>query len=70
MQNALSRLLDRLSEFFAQRKGLLPLLGLALVLGNLVVQMVAPGGWWSQTNCLLHLGVVLAITGSLLARAL
>jgi hypothetical protein len=70
MSNALSRLLDRLSDFFSQRKGLLPLVGLALVFFNLALQVLAPASWWSQTNCLLHFGVILAITGFLIARAL
>lgn len=66
----MSRLLDRLSEFLAQRKGLLPLIGLALVFANLVIELAAPGGWMASTNLLLHVGVLIAILGFLLARAL
>jgi hypothetical protein len=69
MLQTLSALLDRLSEFFAPRKGLLPLVGLALVLVNFVLQLF-PGGWLAQTNCFLHLGLVLAIVGFMLAKAL
>lgn len=66
----MSRLIDRMSEFFAQRRGLLPLVGLVLVLANLVLQYVQPGAQLSTTNLLLHLGVLIAIFGFLLARAL
>jgi hypothetical protein len=69
MLQAVSRLLDHLSEFIAHRKGLLPMIGAALVLLNLVIVFFAPG-WLAQTNCFLHVGVVLAIVGFLLARAL
>ncbi len=69
MLQTLSTLLDRLSEFIAPRKGLLPAIGLALVLVNFILQLF-PGGWITQTNCFLHLGIVLAIVGFMLARAL
>lgn len=69
MLQTLSTLLDRLSEFIAPRKGLLPMIGLALVLINFILQLF-PGGWIAQTNCFLHLGIVLAIVGFMLARAL
>jgi len=69
MLNGLSSLLDRLSEFFAHRKGLLPLIGLALVLVNFALQLF-PTGWLAQTNCFLHLGILLAIAGFMFARAL
>lgn len=61
--------LDRFSEFFAHRKGLLPLIALVLVMINFILQLF-PAGWLGQTNFFLHLGVILAIFGFLLARAL
>jgi hypothetical protein len=69
MVQAVSRLLDFLSEFFAHRKGLLPMIGIALVLLNFIL-LLFPAGWLAQTNCFLHLGVIVAITGFLVARAL
>ncbi len=66
----ISRLLDRLSEFLAHRKGLLPLCGLLLVALNLLLQFIAPGGWVVSSNLFLHLGVMTAILGLLLAWAL
>ena len=69
MIEKLSTLVDRASEFFAHRKGLLPMIGLALVLVNFAMQLFN-AGWLSQTNCFLHLGLVIAIVGFMLARAL
>ncbi len=65
----LSIFVDRASEFVAHRKGLLPILGLLLVVLNFILQLFS-AGWLTQTNCFLHLGVLLAIIGFMLARAL
>lgn len=63
-------LLDRLSEFLAKRKGLLPLLGMVMIFLNLILQFIPWGGPFASTNLLLHLGVIVAVSGLLLARAL
>jgi hypothetical protein len=65
-----STLLDRISEYLAHRKGLLPLLGILLVVVNAVLQFIPAAGWLADTNLLLHLGIILAIVGILLAWAL
>jgi len=70
MVQKLNQLLDRVSEFLAQRKGLLPLLGIVLVVINGILQFVPASGWVASTNLLLHLGVIVAILGILLAWAL
>jgi len=67
----ISKLLDRLSEFLAHRKGLLPLIGIGLVIINYFLQFFFPfGHWLTGSNLLLHIGVVLAIFGMMLAWAL
>ncbi len=67
----MSHLIDQLSEYLAHRKGLLPLLGLLLVVVNLILQFVLPGGdFFVTSNLFLHLGVIVAIFGLLLAWAL
>ena len=66
----MSRILDAVSQYLAQRKGLLPFLGLVLVLCNLLLRLVAPQAWLSATDLLLHVGIMLAILGFLLARVL
>jgi uncharacterized membrane protein SirB2 len=55
-----NRLLDRI----------LPLIGIVLVLINGILQFIPASGWVSDTNLLLHLGIVIAILGILLAWAL
>jgi len=70
MKPRLSKFIDQASEFFAHRKGLLPLAGMALILLNLLFVSIFPGWGISQTNLFLHLGVLLAVLGGMLARAL
>lgn len=69
MGHRMSQFLDQLSEFLAARKGLLPLIGLGFILLNLILQFFSHG-WIAQTNLFLHLGLILAVLGFLLARAL
>lgn len=64
-----NRLLDNLSEFLAHRKGLLPLIGILLVAVNLVIRLTS-AGWLASSDLFLHLGVIIALLGLLLARAL
>lgn len=69
MNARISEFLDRASEFLAARKGLLPMIGAVLVLLNLAFQLF-PAGWLTTSNLFLHLGIILAIIGMLLAWAL
>lgn len=69
MLDRFNRFLDRMSEFLAHRKGLLPILGLLFVVISLVFQFF-PGSWLGETDILLHLGIIVAILGFLLAWAL
>ena len=66
----LSKLIDKLSEFLAHRKGLLPLVGMLFIIANLILQFAFPLGWLAGTNLLLHIGLVVAILGLMLAWAL
>ena len=61
--------LDRLSAFIARYKGLPTMLAVVLVVLNFIVQFL-PLGWLSSSNLLLHLGIVVGLTGLLLAEAL
>lgn len=67
--NKLSKFIDDASEFFAARKGLLPLIGLVLIVINFVLRLIG-AGWLVQTDLLLHLGLIIAIIGFMLAWAL
>lgn len=66
----ISKLLDTLSDFLAHRKGLLPILGIFLILCNLLLQFIFPGSILSTTNLLLHIGLIVAIFGLMLSWAL
>jgi hypothetical protein len=66
----LSRLVDRASDFFAHRKGLLPLLGILLVIINYALPFLIGLNVVTQSNLFLHLGVIVAIFGIMLAAAL
>ena len=65
-----SKSLDRLSEFLAHRKGLLPIVGVALIILNFILSLIPGIGWIATSNLFLHLGVIMAILGFLLAQAL
>lgn len=70
MDARISKLLDRVSNYLAPRKGLLPISGIGLVLINFFIVIFWPESFFSKTNLLLHVGIVLAIVGQLLAWAL
>jgi hypothetical protein len=69
--NWLSKLVDSASNYFAHRKGLLPLLGIAFVILNFVLPyfFVTPN-FFTLSNFFLHLGVIVAIFGMILGWAL
>ena len=70
MPEPINQLIDRLSNFFANRKGLLPILGLVLIILNGLFQFFPGLGWIAQSNLLLHIGIILAILGFMIAWAL
>ncbi|HEY5270821.1 MAG TPA: hypothetical protein VII97_10820 [Anaerolineales bacterium] len=65
----LNKPIDKLSEFLAPRKKLLPLIGMFLIVANFVLQFL-PAGWVRESTLLLHFGLVIAILGLMLAWAL
>lgn len=66
----MSKLLDHMSEYLAHRKGLLPIIGLFLILINLLIQFIFPGSFLATTNLSLHIGLIVAIFGLMLSWAL
>ena len=66
----INQLLDDISEYLAHRKGLIPLLGILLIIVNLLIQLFPISGWLVETNLLLHLGIIIAILGIMIAWAL
>lgn len=70
MLKKLNTLLDWFSNHLAPRKGLLPIIGMALIVINLVLQFFPGLGWLVSSNIFLHLGIIVAIFGIMLAWAL
>ena len=68
----MNNLLDTLGNFIGKRPGLLPLIGVVLILLNLILQFTpGPGrGWLVDSNLLLHVGLITSIIGLLLIRVL
>jgi len=67
----ISKMLDQLSNFLAHRKGLLPLIGILLVILNYILFFIFPAGnWLTASHLFLHLGVIVAIFGMMLSWAL
>jgi hypothetical protein len=62
--------LDRISAYISENKGVPVLIGVLLVVANFVIALIAPGSWLVTTNLLLHLGVVVGLFGILLGDAL
>lgn len=67
----LSRLVDNASNYLAHRKGLLPLLGIVLVIVNYILPFIfGLDNVITGSNLFLHLGIIIAIFGLMLAWAL
>ena len=66
----MSKFLDVLSEYLAHRKGLLPIVGLVLIVINLILQFIFPGTLIATSNLFLHIGLIFSIFGLMLAWAL
>lgn len=65
----LSKILSKLSTFFSNRKGLLIFIAIIFVILNFILSMVS-NNWVTQSNLLLHLGIVIGFLGLLIAWAL
>lgn len=67
----LSKLVDDASNYFAHRKGLLPMIGIVLIVINFILPLIfGMGNFVTASNLFLHLGVIVAIFGLMLAWAL
>lgn len=70
MLSRFNQFLDNLSDFLSKRKGLIPLIGILLVLLNFILGLIPGGSWLSASDLLLHLGVIVGILGFMIAWAL
>ena len=65
-----SKFLDQVSNYLSSRKGLLPMLGIGLIFLNFILVSILPDWFFSRTNLALHLGIIIALIGQMLAWAL
>lgn len=66
-----SKTLDKASTYLEARKGLLPLIGMGLIILNFLLASLLPTDWFIiKTNLFLHLGLIVALFGQMLAWAL
>ena len=66
----MNELLDTLNDYFSERRGLLPMIGIVLIALNFIVQFIPGPAWLFGSNILLHLGLIISIIGILLIRPL
>ncbi len=69
-KRTLSTSLDALSTYLAPRKGLIPIVGMGLIIINLILQLFFINSWIAQSNLFLHIGLLTSIFGLMLAWAL
>ncbi|HLF29304.1 MAG TPA: hypothetical protein VJG32_23515 [Anaerolineae bacterium] len=63
-------MLDRVSGYIAEHKGVPVLIGVLLVSVNFAVVLFSPGAWLATSQLLLHVGVIVGLLGILLGDAL
>lgn len=61
--------LDKVGHFLGERPGLLPLIGIGLIILNFILQLF-PNNWVSDVNLFLHIGLIVSLMGILLIRPL
>ncbi len=62
--------MQNLIDFFERMKGLPILVGILLVILNFIVQYIPGLAFLSDSNLLLHLGIVIGLLGVLLGEAI
>ena len=68
----MNELVERLNTYLSAKPGLVPLIGVVLIIFNLVLQTVAGPentNWFVTSNVLLHIGIITSIIGLLVIRA-
>jgi hypothetical protein len=70
MDKFILNLLDKSADFMAEKPGFLPLLAVGFILINFLLQIVPGSGWVVDSNLFLHFGLIIAIIGLLIIRAL
>lgn len=66
----MNELFDKLSGFLAKRPGLLPFIGILLILINLLLQLLPAEMWLVRSNLFLHIGLIVGLVGLMLIKPL
>jgi hypothetical protein len=70
MKEKINQFIDKISEFLAYRKGLLPFVGILFISLNWIMQFIPNPNWLITSDTFLHVGTILAIVGLMVAWAL
>ena len=71
LDDFINQFVDKAADFLAKWPGLLPLIGLGLIVINFVLQIYPGSSYWIvDANLFLHVGLVITILGILLFRPL
>lgn len=69
MDRQINELVERVNTFLARKPGVLPLLGLGLIVVNLLLRIYpGPGSWIVRIDLFLHAGLFLSVLGLLLVN--
>jgi hypothetical protein len=69
MDRQINELVERANAFMARKPGILPLLGLTLIVLNLLLRIYPGPDWWIvRIDLFLHVGLVVSILGLLLVN--
>lgn len=69
MDQWINERVERINDFLVRKPGILPLVGVGLIVLNFVLQIFLGTEWWIvRTNLFLHLGLVVSVIGLLLVN--
>jgi len=70
MKKIINKIIDSISNYLAYRKGLMPFLGITLIIINWIFQFFPNLQWLRTSNTFLHLGIIISLIGYMIAWAL
>jgi len=69
MDDRINDLVERINGFLVRKPGVLPLIGVGLIVVNFVLQLFpGPEAWIVRSNLFLHVGLIASLIGLLLVN--